>query len=104
MSATLEPVRRRKDDRSEIPVSFLPEGNRNARWAYLLALFGLIPGLGIVLGPLAIALGAVGVRAARRDEHRRGLGHAWAGCVLGEVEFVCGIAGWACLANGAGWF
>jgi hypothetical protein len=104
MSATLERVRRRKNDRSEVPVSFLPEGNSNARRAYLFALLGLIPGLGILLGPPAVALGMLGARAAGRDEQRRGLGHAWASCALGEVEFVCGLAGWACLAKGLGWF
>ncbi|HKB05112.1 MAG TPA: hypothetical protein VKD90_23005 [Gemmataceae bacterium] len=103
MSATLEPVRRRKNDRSEIPVSFLPEGNQTARRAYVCALLGLIPGLGPFFGPPAILLGLLGARAARRDEQKRGLGHAWASCILGEVELVSGAAGWLCLGHGLGW-
>ena len=99
MSATLEPVRRRKNDRSEIPVSFLPDGNPNARRAYLCVIIGLFPGLGILFGPLAIVLGILGRRAALRDEFRRGLGHAWVSRALGAVEFVCGAAGWACVAR-----
>jgi len=103
MSATLEPTRRRKNDRSEVPVSFLPDGNPTACRAYVCALLGLVPGLGLLFGPPAVVLGVLGVRAARHDEHGRGLGHAWASCVLGEVEFVCGAAGWLCLAQASGW-
>jgi hypothetical protein len=102
MSATLEPARRRKNDRSEVPVSFLPEGNQTARRAYLCALAGLVPGLGLLFGPPAVVLGVLGARAARRDEQGRGLGHAWASCALGEVEFVCGAVGWLCLVQALG--
>jgi len=103
MSATVEPARRRKNDRSEIPVSFLPDGNPNARRAYLCAVLGLAPGLGLVFGPPAILFGILGRRAALRDEFQRGLGHAWVSRALGAVEFVCAAAGWACLwlASGA---
>ena len=83
MSATAEPARRRKNDRSEIPVSFLPDGNPNARRAYLFAVVGLIPGLGIVFGPPAVVFGIVGRRSALRDEFRRGLGHAYVSRLLG---------------------
>ena len=99
MSATVEPARRRKNDRSEVPVSFLPDGNPNARRAYLCAVVGLIPGLGVLLGPFAILFGVLGRRAALRDEFRRGLGHAYVSRVLGAVEFIFGAAGWACLAR-----
>jgi hypothetical protein len=98
MSATVEPARRRKNDRSEVPVSFLPDGNPNARRAYLCAIIGLVPGLGVLFGPLAIIFGVLGRRAALRDEVHRGLGHAWVSRILGAIEFVCGAAGWACLA------
>ena len=99
MNATAEPARRRKNDRSEVPVSFLPDGNPNARRAYLCAVVGLIPGLGLLLGPPAIVFGILGRRAALRDEFRRGLGHAYVSRVLGAVEIIFGAAGWACLAR-----
>jgi hypothetical protein len=99
MSATAPPARRRKNDRSEVPVSFLPEGNPNARRAYLCTVVGLIPGLGLLLGPPAIVFGTLGRRTALRDEFRRGLGHAYVSRVLGAVEFIFGAAGWACLAR-----
>jgi len=102
MSATVEPARRRKNDRSEIPVSFLPDGNPNARRAYLCAVLGLVPGLGLLFGPPAIVFGILGRQAALRDEFRRGLGHAWVSRLLGAIEFVCGVAAWACLVKAAG--
>lgn len=101
MSATVEPARRRKNDRSEIPVSFLPDGNPNARRAYLCVILGLVPGLGVIFGPPAVLFGILGRRAALRDEFRRGLGHAWVSRLLGAIEFVCGAAGWACLIQAA---
>jgi hypothetical protein len=97
------PTARRKNDRSEIPVSFLPEGNPTARKAYLCAVIGLIPGFGLLLGPLAIFLGILGRRDALRDEHHRGLGHAYVSRLLGGVELVCNLAGALCLATSAGW-
>lgn len=96
MSATVEPARRRKNDRSELPVSFLPDGNPHARRAYQCVILGLIPGLGLVFGPPAVLFGILGRRAALRDEFRRGLGHAWVSRLLGAIEFGCGAAGWAC--------
>jgi hypothetical protein len=97
MSAAAEPVRRRKNDRSEIPVSFLPDGNPNARRAYLCAILGLVPGLGLLLGPPAIVLGVIGRRAALRDEFQRGLGHAYVSRLLGAIEFACNAVGLACI-------
>jgi hypothetical protein len=104
MSATAEPARRRKNDRSEIQVSFLPDGNPNARRAYLCAVLGLIPGLGLLFGPPAVVFGIIGRRTALRDEFRRGLGHAYVSRLLGLVEFGCGATGWACVGKAAGWF
>ena len=103
MSTNAEPTRRRKNDRSEIPVSFLPEGNPNARRAYLCAVIGLIPGLGLLCGLPAVVFGVLGRRAALRDEQHRGLGHAYVSRLVGVVEFVCGAAGLACLGRAVGW-
>jgi hypothetical protein len=99
MSAPTKPAPRRKDDRSEVPVSFLPEGNPNARRAYLCAVIGLIPGLGLVLGPPAVVFGILGRRAALRDELRRGLAHAFVSRWAGAIEFVCSLAGVVCVAR-----
>src|SRR5262249_40360658 len=97
------PAARRKNDRRELPGSFLPEGNRTACNAYLCAVFGLIPGLGLLSGPLAVFLGILGRQAALRDEHHRGLGHAYVSRLMGGVEFVCNLAGLTCIAMAEGW-
>src|SRR3954466_14492036 len=99
MSASPQPARRRKNDRSEIPVSFLPEGNANARRAYVCVLLGLLPGLGLIFGLPAIVFGILGRRAALRDEFKRGLGHAFVSRLMGFVESVCNVAGLACVAK-----
>jgi hypothetical protein len=98
------PAARRKNDRSEIPVSFLPEGNPTARNAYLCAVIGLVPGLGLLCGPPAIIFGILGRQAALRDEHHRGLGHAYVSRLLGGVELVCNVAGLLCIGLAEGWW
>jgi hypothetical protein len=98
-TASADPPRRRQNDRSEIPVSFLPEGNPAARRGYLFALVGLIPGLGLFCGLPALVFGILGGRAARRDEFERGMGHAYFSRLAGTIEFVCNATGFACLAK-----
>ncbi|HJZ89678.1 MAG TPA: hypothetical protein VKE40_02325 [Gemmataceae bacterium] len=99
MSIASAPPRRRQNDRSEIPVSFLPEGNPAARRGYLFAIIGLIPGLGLVCGLPALVFGILGGRAARRDEFQRGMGHSYFSRLAGTVELVCNAAGFAMLAR-----
>jgi hypothetical protein len=96
-SPTPTPARRRKHDRSEIPVSFLPEGNPPARRAYICALLGLIPGLGLVFGPIAIGFATAGLKVAAADEFHRGRGHSKISRLLGSLEIVSNAAGWAVL-------
>jgi hypothetical protein len=94
--------RRRKHDRSEVPVSFLPTGNRPARIAYLFAVFGLLPGVGLFTGPFAIGFGIVGFRRAKRDEEQKGIGHAFASQVMGLFQIACSAIGFACLFKSFG--
>ena len=98
-----KPVRRRRNDKSQVPVSFLPEGNRSARWAYLSAIFGIIPGLGIAFGPVAVVLSFFAARVAAKDEFNRGKGHANISRFFGSIETVTSVAGWACLSHALGW-
>ena len=90
-----KPGRRRPHDRSEIPVSFLPTGNRAAKWAYLCAWAGLIPGVGLVTGAPAVVLGLIGRRIAKKDDLARGLGHSVVSMFLGVMEVICqGVGAW----------
>ena len=102
MSASPEKPNRRRNDRSAKPYSFLPDGNRPARWSYICVLLGLIPGLGLILSLPAIVLGIIGRRVALKDELKRGIGHAWAGRMLGSFELLCNVAGVFCLIKAFG--
>jgi len=59
---------------------------------------GLIPGLGLVFGPFAIAFSLGGLRVAAADEFHRGRGHSKISRLLGILEFVTNAAGWTVLA------
>ncbi len=71
----------------------IPYKNVPALVAYYLAVFSLIPLVGIVLGLAALVLGIVGLRARRRNPAAGGVVHAWIGIILGGL---CGV-GWLVL-------
>ena len=98
------PRRKPRPDKSELPVSFLPEGNRPAKYAYVAALVGLVPGVGLVCGPVALVLGQVGRRRARADEQKRGVGHAALSVMLGGLEAVCNALGLYFVGLGRDWW
>ena len=107
MSTNPTPVskgkRGRDDDRNELPTSFLPKHNPLARKAYICANIGLIPVVGLALGPCAIALGILGLRAFRRDRNIKGGNHAVVSMILGTLEIVINIVGLTMIATGMGW-
>ena len=74
---------------SEINV-IIPYKNPRALIAYYLAVFSLIPFVGIVLGLAAFALGFLGLRFRRHNPTAGGVVHAWIGIILGGL---CGF-GW----------
>jgi hypothetical protein len=73
-------------------LGLIPYKNPAGLVAYYLGVFGLIPVLGLILGPAALVCGIVGVRHAMRNPAARGLGHAITGIVLGGLET---LANWA---------
>ncbi len=85
--------RTRSEDKSELPVTFLPQGNPNARRAYLCAVIGLIPGCGLLLGLPAIIFGRLGYRAGKVDPNSRGIGHAYVSMLLGGLEIAVNSIG-----------
>jgi hypothetical protein len=85
-----KPARRKQrnfDDKYSLIASRIPR-NRAAVQAYRCALYGLIPGVGLLLGGAAIVYGIVGRRRFHEDPELRGLGHAIAGIVLGTLELL----------------
>jgi hypothetical protein len=97
----------RRDDpdfpeRSDSPVStIIPYKNPKALIAYYLGVFGLIPCVGIVLGPAAIVLGILGLRYVKKYPTAKGTGHAITGIVLGSFDTLYQLVGVLLMVVGA---
>lgn len=70
----------------------IPYRNMQALIAYYLAVFSLIPFVGIVLGLAALVLGILGLRYHRDHPTAGGVVHAWIGIILGGL-CGCGYLG-----------
>ncbi|MFN4258834.1 MAG: hypothetical protein ACK4RK_06020 [Gemmataceae bacterium] len=89
------------EESDRLLTSFLiPHGNHPARRSYYCGIIGMIPVLGLVLGPAAILFGLLGVRQAQADPQQGGLAHAIAGTVLGAAELLTNAAGLALICWG----
>jgi hypothetical protein len=97
------PRRRELLDESGVFGSFTPWKNPPAVYAYAVALAGMTPVLGLVLGPAAIVLGLVARARFRRNPEIKGLSFLRAGIILGTLDFVVNLAGVTCIAIGLGW-
>lgn len=64
----------------------IPLKNGKALLGYYCAIFGLIPCLSWILGPIALTCGILGLKAVRRSPGLPGTVHAWIGIVLGGIE------------------
>lgn len=67
----------------------IPYKNPNALTAYYLAVFSLIPCVGLFLGIAALVLGVKGIKFAKQHPESKGATHAWIGVILGGL---CGLA------------
>jgi len=65
--------------------TLIPFRNGPALAAYYTAVASLIPGLGLLAGPAALALGIAGLRLRTREPHRKGAVHAWIGIIVGTL-------------------
>lgn len=63
--------------------TLIPYRNTPALIGYYLAVFGLVPFLGLPLALAAIPLGIAGIRRYRRDPRVKGLVHAWFALLVG---------------------
>jgi uncharacterized protein YqgC (DUF456 family) len=72
----------------------VPYRNGAALVAYYLGVFGLIPGVGFVLGPIALIFGIVGLIKARKNAKAHGTGHAIIGIILGLIDPFLWIVLW----------
>jgi hypothetical protein len=75
-----------EDDDIDDPIAtIIPYRNGRALAAYYLGVFALIPCAGLVLGPLALIFGILGLRYVKAHPSAKGTGHAIAGIVLGSL-------------------
>ena len=74
------PDRFRQKDAVE---SLIPYKNPTSLMAYYAGVFGLIPCLGFILGPIALILGIIGIVYSGKYPTAGGKGHSIAGIVLG---------------------
>ena len=70
----------------------IPTKNPTALTAYYLGIFSLIPCIALILGPLAVVLGILGLKAHGKNPAVRGKGHAIAGIVIGGFTTVINLA------------
>ena len=94
------PARRRGSDESETMASPAVPSNRPALRAYRLSLFGLIPIAGLVLGPVAVVLGALAARKALTEPTFTAHGPLLASVVIGAIDALTNWAGVALMAVG----
>jgi len=77
------PERRRRDD--DGVATIIPYRNGLALAGYYVGVFSLIPVMGLILGPLGIIFGIVGLRRVNRNPEVKGTGHAVTAIVLGSI-------------------
>src|SRR5262249_42831092 len=75
----------RRDPAEETVSTIIPYKNGRALAAYYLGVFGLIPCLGLLLGPAALILGILGMRYVKANPTAKGTGHAIAGIIMGSL-------------------
>ncbi|MCI0676250.1 MAG: hypothetical protein L0Y42_10815 [Phycisphaerales bacterium] len=63
----------------------IPYKNPPALVGYYLAIFSLLPMVGIVLGIPAVILGIIGLRKRMKEPAARGMAHAWIAIILGAM-------------------
>lgn len=85
--------RRRRDDDEDDDIvrTLVPTRNPKALVAYYCGIFGLIPMLGFILGPIALLFGILGLRHASLYRKAKGGGHAIAGLILGPLDLIISV-------------
>ena len=63
----------------------IPYKNAPALIGYYMAVASLIPGLGLLTGPIAVGLGIVGLQKRLKHPEVHGIAHAWIAIILGAI-------------------
>lgn len=80
-----------EEDEEGVMRQLIPSENPKSLVAYYCGVFALIPPVGLVLGPLALLFGILGLRTAGKDPKGKGSGHSLAGIVLGPIAFLVSL-------------
>lgn len=86
------PRRRARPPEGDATGGLIPYKNAKALTAYYVGVFSLIPCLGLILGPIAIVLGILGLGYAKKHPGARGQAHAIVGIVLGVLVLAGHVA------------
>ncbi len=103
LSSMSQPSSSRRRDAKNRPDAFVevtPWTNAVAVYGYRCAVYGIIPIVGLVLGPLAFIGGLIGRYRYFADPSVEGRSQARAAIVLGAIETVFNAAGVGCIAWG----
>ncbi len=85
-AAPARPRRRATPEESDTPFAGpIDEANRGAVWAYRLCVLGLVPGLGLVLGPVGVVWGGLALARGRKNPAFTAVGPARAAVFLGAA-------------------
>lgn len=71
--------------------NLIPIANPRALLAYYLAIFSMIPGFCLFLGPAAVILGIIGLREVNRNPQIGGKVHSWVGIILGGLSTLTAV-------------
>ncbi len=70
----------------------IPYKNPHALTSYYLGVFSIIPGIGFILGCIAVPLGISGLRQRKSSPQIRGAAHAWIGISIGGPSVAVHLA------------
>jgi hypothetical protein len=85
------PRRRRDEEEGDATGGLIPYKNGMALASYYTGVFSLIPCFGLILGPIALVLGVMGLKYAKKHPTARGQAHAWVGIVLGALVLLAHV-------------
>ncbi len=92
---------RRRRGEGDATGGLIPYKNAKALASYYCGVFALIPCVGLILGPIAVVLGFLGLAHANKLPESKGKAHAIVGIVLGVFVTLAHVGGITALFAGA---
>ena len=83
---------RRRRGEGDATGGLIPYKNAKALASYYCGVFSLIPCAGLILGPIAVVLGFLGLAHANKLPESKGKAHAIVGIVLGGLVLLAHLA------------